>query len=466
MNGNGDFARPDMPGTTASAAPSATRLSGPWLVVARMSWGILFAGILVMFVTSLPGFRAGILSPTDNAALTPQAVEALLRVGITLDAYAWVSLGVLCVTVIGSVVFALMLFARRSDDWMVLLISLFVVLYPVANFAPTSATASTNSTLVEQAVGIAIFVPYNAIFYSPFLLFPTGRFVPRWSWALLIGWLVWIPTFGLIPPPLGILLAFGYPLFFGVAIACQTYRYRRASTPAQRQQTKWVIFGMILTLLVNQAFWLITWLTPLGQTLYAPLFFLVYQLVLLLLPVTFFIAIQRYRLFDIDVIIRRTLVYGVFSALLAGMYFGSVALLQQVARSINGQRQDSTLAIIISTLLIAALFQPLRRRVQQAIDRRFYRTKYDATRTMDRFATTLRQQVELDQLRAHLVEVVQETMQPASISIWLAPPREHGAGAPTMAPDHLATIPTHQQAAGEHISDAHRAPADRHEDNG
>lgn len=423
MNDTVESARQDMPRPDALVTPITTRLSGLWLVVARAAWGILFAGILALFVTSLPGFHAGILNPNDNAALSPQAVEALLRAGITLDAYAWASLGVLCVTVFGSVGIALVLFWRRSDDWMVLLISLFVVLYPVANFIPTSASATTAGTLAEQVVSIAMFIPYNVIFYSPFLLFPTGRFVPRWSWTLLIGWMAWIPTFGLFPPPLGIVLAFGYPFFFGLAIVCQVYRYRRASTPAQRQQTKWVVFGIILTLLINQAFWLPTGFTPLGQTLYAPLVFLVYQLALLLVPVTFFIAIQRYRLFEIDVIIRRTLVYGTLSALLAGTYFGSVVLLQQIARSFNGQRQDSTLVIIISTLLIAALFQPLRRRIQDTIDRRFYHAKYDAKQTMDRFATMLRQQeqVELAQLSAHLVEVVQETMAPASVWLWLTP---------------------------------------------
>jgi CRP-like cAMP-binding protein len=130
----------------------------------------------------------------------------------------------------------------------------------------------------------------------------------------------------------------------------------------------------------------------------------------------------RSGLFDIDVLINRTLVYGTLSALLGGMYFGSVVLLQQIARSFNGQRQDSTLVIILSTLLIAALFQPLRRRIQRTIDQRFYRAKYDAAKTVERFAATLRQQVELDQLNAHLVEAVQETMRPEHVSLWLRSP--------------------------------------------
>ena len=129
-------------------------------------------------------------------------------------------------------------------------------------------------------------------------------------------------------------------------------------------------------------------------------------------------AVLRYRLFDIDVIIRRTTAYLVLTALLALVYFGSVVLLQRALAPLTG---DSTIAVVLSTLLIAALFLPLRRRVQDAIDRRFFRRKYDAAKTLEAFAATVRNETDLDALTAELVRVIQETMQPESISVWLKP---------------------------------------------
>jgi hypothetical protein len=136
-------------------------------------------------------------------------------------------------------------------------------------------------------------------------------------------------------------------------------------------------------------------------------------------PISVGIAIARYRLYDIDVIINRSLVYGLLSAMLVTIYLGGVAILQSIFRALTGQEQQPQFAVVVSTLTIAALFNPLRHRIQSFIDRRFYRRKYDTTKTLEGFSSKLRDEPDLEALRGDLVGVVRETMQPAHVSLWL-----------------------------------------------
>ncbi len=133
------------------------------------------------------------------------------------------------------------------------------------------------------------------------------------------------------------------------------------------------------------------------------------------------IAILKYRLYEIDLLVNRTLVYGALTAILAVVYFGGVAATQAILRTLTGQEQQPQLAVVVSTLVIAALFSPLRRRIQSFIDRRFYRRKYDAAKTLEAFSARPRDEANLDALSVDLVGVVRETMQPAHVSLWLRP---------------------------------------------
>jgi hypothetical protein len=197
------------------------------------------------------------------------------------------------------------------------------------------------------------------------------------------------------------------------AVASVAVRYRR-SRGTERQQLKWFLYAAAPIVFIPVDFFLPG---PVGGLLGA----LAFGWVVIGLPVAIGIAIFRYRLYEIDFLINRTLVYGALTATLALVYFGSVVGLQRLLSPVVGD--SNQLAVVASTLLIAALFGPLRRRVQSFIDRRFYRRKYDARRTLAAFSTRLRAVSDLDGLNGELLAVVRETVQPEHASLWLRPTR-------------------------------------------
>lgn len=215
-------------------------------------------------------------------------------------------------------------------------------------------------------------------------------------------------------------------IFAGIAAVASLVVRLRLSSGEERQQLKWFVYASI---------WLITFIVasilayflridpnapyPLGTILGIP-----NALTLTALPVATAMAILKYRLWDIDVIIRRTLIYAALTAILIAIYFVGVLGLQQVFLSLIGT--GNTLAVIVSTLTIAILFNPLRVRIQSAIDRRFYRRRYNIDQTVSDFSLRMRDEVDLDQLESHLIEVVKETLEPEFINVWLSPQaKEH-----------------------------------------
>jgi hypothetical protein len=184
---------------------------------------------------------------------------------------------------------------------------------------------------------------------------------------------------------------------------------------AQRQQIKWLAYGGALVVGSVFASGVIStiWSADVGIALISH--------GLLGVPIFTGVAIARYRLYEIDIVINRTLVYGALTAALVAVYFGGVATLQTLLRALTGQEQQPQLAIVVSTLVIAALFNPLRGRIQAFIDRRFYRKKYDAAKTLEAFSARLREETDLQALNGELTRVVRETMQPSHISLWLRP---------------------------------------------
>src|SRR5437016_5230575 len=189
-------------------------------------------------------------------------------------------------------------------------------------------------------------------------------------------------------------------------------RFRRARGE-ERQQLKWFAYGTILSILMLIVLVITIFSNPNPGAAAGTFFYLA----VVCIPISAGIAMLRYRLYDIDVLINRTLVYGSLTALLAMLYFGLIFALQALFQGMF--QQNNSVAIVVSTLAIAALFRPLRHRIQAIIDRRFYRRKYDAAKIVEAFSATLRNEVDLNQLSEHLIAVVQDTMQPAHVSLWI-----------------------------------------------
>jgi hypothetical protein len=277
--------------------------------------------------------------------------------------------------------------------------------------------------------------------YAFCCVFPTGHFVPRLMRYPLVAFGVLSLVLELasdapMAQNIPLLLA-SVVIIAGFVISpalAQVYRYRFVSTPVERQQTKWVVFGVTVALVALVALIVAnTFFEPRAVALWNLVFNLLYFGSLVLIPISLLSAILLSRLWAIDVIIRRTLIYGLLTAALAGLYLVAVVVLQALVVAISGE-QRNTLVTVLSTLAIAALFNPLRAWLQRAVDRRFYRSRYSIGQTLARFGATLRDDVELDGLVTRLVHVVEETMQPEHVSLWLK--GSQAVAAVPWSPDH------------------------------
>jgi TRAP-type mannitol/chloroaromatic compound transport system permease small subunit len=398
------------------ATTSATILRGRRLLVVRAAWAVIAALALGLFVASIPGYATDVLN-LGQAAWMGAPVEAPAGLVFVLDL-----LGVLASIASALVCLALaaVLFWRRSNDWMVVFISSYLLLYGTVMAGPLERAEAFYPAWPSLAIDVVQPLFFTMPTIALIVLFPDGRFVPRWMrWLLVLS--IPLTVAVLYSPP------YGWALIGMVvlgAVYAQIYRYRHVSTSTERQQTKWVLFGILLWLLLLAVLsvpYTIELNLPPGGPL--PWWSLVsstgWWLTLTIVPLSLSIAVLRYRLYDIDLLINRALVYGALTATLVAVYFGSVAVLQGFIRLLIGS--DSQLVAVASTLIIAALFNPLRRRIQGFIDRRFYRRKYDARKTLDAFSARLRDETDLDALNNELLSVVGETMQPAHASLWLRP---------------------------------------------
>jgi hypothetical protein len=425
---NDPFASAHIAGSFEHRSATDTRLHGRRLVLCWIGWVLLVAYTLGVFFGSLPFYFAHLQTIcTRTPCITGQALASTVMflhgLGFSLASYALLMLVLTILVACVAFVVAGVLAWRKADDWLALLAALTLLML---------ATVSSTDTLLQfpspwqvPVILLNILTLESVILMG--CLFPNGRFVPRWTWWLPLIWLLGNLLMVFVSRFQNLVVLETLIWFVGLAyfVAALLYHYWVSSTPVQRQQTKWIVFGLATTSLLTIGWNLPPLLFPAFAqpgTPYDLFLAVINSFVLLPSILCVAIAILRYRLWDIDVIINRTLVYGTLTVSLALVYVGLVIGLQALLRGIISQ--NNSVAIVLSTLVIAALFQPLRRRIQRIIDRRFYRSKYDAAKTVAAFSVTLRQEVDLEQLREQLLAVVQETMQPTFVSLWVRQP-EH-----------------------------------------
>ena len=420
--------------------PADTTLRGRWLLVARMAWVAVAVLAVGLFIAGLPfNYDESVTVCTevdcDAERLLPEDAEALRDLGLSEGFYAWFFIGIVVVFVLPFTLVGGLIFWRRSNDWMAMLVSLALVSFGVSwTEVPTSlVTASPEWRFAPGFVSAAGFGALFLVFY----LFPDGRFVPRWARFVAFLWIA--VNVGLFVDSvfaqesygaegsgpqgtLAVVVDLVVVAVVLVGIYAQIYRYTRYSTPVQRQQSKWVMAGLTTAVLL-----VTTGITLNGTVLSSPgLPRLMGNMVgipllqvipVMVVPGAIGVSILRYRLWDMDVVINRTLVYGSLTAMLAAIYVAAVVLLQLAFRGVVDQA--GPVAFVISTLAIAALFLPLRKRLQDVIDRRLYRRKYDAFRTLEALGVRMRDEVDLSILNDELLAAVRETVQPSHVSLQL-----------------------------------------------
>jgi hypothetical protein len=408
------------------------------------AWAVIFAVVVVYLVVGIPlrlhqltvactGIHTTTTETCTRYQLTVEGAQVLREWGISLGSYAWTITALSLVAAPVYLLLALVILIRSRGQIAMLCSAFGLLLFVPGYFVSISEAITQKSSSWLGPLGLLQLMAFWAAVAFGFT-FPSGRFFPRWTRALLIVATAtalvkaFFPTSSLVAAP-GPGLAYWFPFaivgLLASALLAQIARYRQRSTTVEQLQTKWVVFGFSLMVLEIGGFGLAPVLLPgvrdPGRT---EVFFTIAAVlastsVAVVLGTSFAVAILRYRLFAIDVLINRTLVYGALSVGLAAVYGGVTLLGEFLLRPFT---PGSHLTVALSTLAVAALFQPARQWVQTYVDRRFFRRKFNAERTIEAFRALARDEVDLDRLSDALTDVARETMQPSQVSLWLREP--------------------------------------------
>ena len=423
------------------------RLRGRSLVLARFTWVVLVALTFGLFIASIRPHFSQLMTVSDEPQMwlqiSPTQEHALLNLGLSVRSYAVYMLAVQMIVAAGFFGLSLLIFWRRSDDGMAIFVSLVSILYGATSVPIGQALA--QQTLPAWRISVDLM---NSIGWGMglilFYLFPNGHWVPRWTRWLAALVTIWVLAWPFLPALNPDRWMFPWPFltktsWYATGVMAQLFRYMRHSAPVERQQTKWAVFGFTAAftgfILFNLP--VVLW-SPLQVGGLPRLMYLVIGypalglLPMLLAPLSLGFACLRYRLWDIDLVINRTMILSVITAVLALIYLACVLALQGLFQALTGQGR-SEIATAVSTLAIWAAFQPVRRRAQTLTDRLFFRRRYEAEKTLTAFGATMRDQVDLNQVTERLATVVQETVQPEHVSLWLISRRDQARSEPSQS---------------------------------
>ena len=398
-----------------------SRSRAAWL----MTVGFLVYTLLIL-IGHIVGFPLGYaylhtVCPS-GCSLTTENVRALEHIGLSISFYANLYMVIQVLYILVSVGIALLIVFKKPGQWVPLGLSCFLIWFSAYEGADYPALVAAYPVL-NVPVQLLLFLGGGILGFYAFLTFPNGKFGSRWVLGFYLVSVFEGVLAVFITTPVFVLInsVFSFLSFF-IILGVLIYRSRRLLNARERAATKWIILSLSIFIpTVILVFFVLPAVAPADS------------LALLIVNIAGFfgcginiagilMAVLYANAFDIDVFVRRTLVYTLLTAILALLYAGMVFGSQFGLATFSPQAAQSPFILVGSTLVIAALFQPMRHRIQRTIDRRFYRQKYDASRVIERFSASLHSEIDLADLSEQVVAVVQETMQPAHVSLWLRKP--------------------------------------------
>lgn len=407
-------------------------LHGNTLLAARLLSGAVMIACLILFAIALPARWSWLedfavqaqLSLSQFSELEPGLVGRITAIYPGLAIFIEVSV-MLLYCLIGALIFR-----RRSEEWLGLLTAAGLAAFALHIIPTLNTWMGTDPTLVligNLAKGIGLGLAFMFLY-----LFPGGYYSPGWMRLFFLAWIVWVifwvawpetifsfrDPYNISVPGFILLLA-----WWGTGVVSQIYRYAFVSGPVERQQTKFVTFGVVIVAAAYVIYVpLREAIVGVGRPEPAPMLYqmaapYIYLILVGMIPITIAFSILRYRLWDIDLIIRRTLIYSILSATLVIIYLVIVFALQAVVA--DRMASLPSYVLVATTLVVVALVNPLRRRIQHGIDRRFYRDKQNAEKALARFANLARDEADVQKITTAMVQVVQEIFEPEQVSFWL-----------------------------------------------